>query len=100
MTQELTVLRKIALRKLVLLSLNFRRIRDGTIEIYIVLNGNYDREAAQYMELWNDIWSMTVVREYILKIYPQRENIEIIMEAPIFNKIFPNLEHIAIGNRQ
>jgi hypothetical protein len=39
------------------------------------LNGNYDTEAAQFMELWNDIWSMTAVREYILKIYPQRENI-------------------------
>jgi hypothetical protein len=42
---------KIALRKLILLLLNFRRIRDGTIEIYIVLNGNYDTEAGQFMEL-------------------------------------------------
>jgi hypothetical protein len=50
-TQEPTVLRKIALRKIILLLLNFRRIRDGTIEIYIVLNGNYDTEAAQFMEL-------------------------------------------------
>jgi hypothetical protein len=50
-TQEPTVLRKIALRKIILLLLNFRRIRDGTIEIYIVLNGNYDTEAGQFMEL-------------------------------------------------
>jgi hypothetical protein len=42
---------------------------------------------------------MTAVQEYILKIYPQRENIEI-WKHPFSIKICPNLEHIARGNRQ
>jgi len=41
---------------------------------------------------------MTAVREYILKIYPQMENIEI-WKHPFSIKICPNLEHISRGNR-
>ena len=65
------------LRKLKLLTLSFRRIRGDMIELYKILSGKYDREAAPFVKLWKDMSVRTGVRGNSLKIYPQRARTEL-----------------------
>ncbi|XP_071145673.1 uncharacterized protein [Mytilus edulis] len=65
------------LQKLKLPSLNFRRVRGDMIELYKILNGQYDKEAAQFVKLWKDMTTRTGVRGNSLKIFPQRARTEL-----------------------
>ena len=58
------------LRKLKLPTLTFRRIRGDMIELYKILSGKYDWEAATFVKLWKDMTSRTGLRGNSLKIFP------------------------------
>jgi hypothetical protein len=65
------------LKKLKLPTLSFRRIRGDMIELYKILNGKYDRQAAPFIKLWKDMSIRTGVRGNSLKLYPQRARTEL-----------------------
>jgi hypothetical protein len=56
------------LRKLKLPTLTFRRIHGDMIELYKILSGKYNREAAPFVKLWKDMTSRTGVRGNIARI--------------------------------
>ena len=81
-TKQLTGLKHLSyperLRKLKLPTLiTSRRILGEMIELYKILSGKYDREAAPFVKLWKDTTSRTGVRGNSLKIFPQRACTEI-----------------------
>ena len=47
------------------------------IELYKILSGKYDREAASFVKLWKDMTSRRGVQDNSLKIFPQRARTEI-----------------------
>ena len=65
------------LKRLKLPSLHYRRVRGDMIELYKMLNGKYDREAAPFIKLWQEVTPRTGVRGNSKKIYPQRARTEL-----------------------
>ena len=65
------------LRKLKLPTLTFRRIHGDMIELYKILSGKYNREAAPFVKLWKDMTSRRGVRGNNVKIFPPRARTEI-----------------------
>ena len=59
------------LRALKLPTMSYRRLRDDLIEVYKMLNGEYDNETCRFLKLWKDMAPRSSTRGHGKKLFPQ-----------------------------
>ena len=65
------------LKMLKLPTLAYRRLRGDLLEIYKILNGQYDKDTVQFVKLWKDEAKRTSPRGQQEKLYPQQSHLDL-----------------------
>ena len=65
------------LKMLKLPTLAYRRLRGDLLEIYKILNGQYDKDTVQFIKLWKEEAKRTSPRGQQEKLYPQQSHLDL-----------------------
>ena len=65
------------LKMLKLPTLAYRRLRGDLLEIYKILNGQYDKDTVQFVKLWKEEAKRTSPRGQQEKLYPQQSHLDL-----------------------